>query len=61
MQFVFGYIGGGDQPYAVTNQSALFVFGFRVLPLILVIAALSALLWHIGVLKLIIRVFWRHL
>ncbi len=57
MQFVFGYIGGGDQPYAVVNSGALFVFGFRVLPLILVIAALSALLWHIGVLKLIIRFF----
>lgn len=57
MQFVFGYMGGGDQPYAVVNQSALFVFALRVLPLILVIAALSALLWHIGILKLIIRFF----
>ncbi|MGZ3304636.1 MAG: NupC/NupG family nucleoside CNT transporter [Asticcacaulis sp.] len=57
MQFVFGYMGGGDQPYQVTNSGALFVFALRVLPLILVIAALSALLWHIGVLKLIIRFF----
>lgn len=57
MQFVFGYMGGGDQPYPVTNAGALFVFALRVLPLILVIAALSALLWHIGVLKLIIRGF----
>ncbi len=57
MQFVFGYMGGGDQPYAVVNQNALFVFALRVLPLILVIAALSALLWHIGILKLIIRFF----
>ncbi|WP_443750612.1 NupC/NupG family nucleoside CNT transporter [Asticcacaulis solisilvae] len=57
MQFVFGYMGGGDQPYAVVNQGALFVFALRVLPLILVIAALSALLWHVGILKLIIRFF----
>lgn len=57
MQFVFGYMGGGDQPYQVTNAGALFVFALRVLPLILVIAALSALLWHIGVLKIIIRFF----
>jgi len=57
MQFVFGYMGGGDQPYAVVNQGALFVFALRVLPLILVIAALSALLWHIGILKVIIRFF----
>ena len=55
MQFVFGYMGGGDQPYQVTNSGALFVFALKVLPLILVISALSALLWHIGVLKIIIR------
>lgn len=57
MQFVFGYMGGGDQPYQVVNSGALFVFALQVLPLILVIAALSALLWHIGVLKWIIRGF----
>jgi CNT family concentrative nucleoside transporter len=57
MQFVFGYMGGGDQPYQVTNSGALFVFALKVLPLILVISALSALLWHIGVLKVIIRAF----
>ena len=57
MQFVFGYMGGGEQPSAVVHEGALFVFALRVLPLILVIAALSALLWHIGILKAIIRVF----
>jgi nucleoside permease NupC len=35
----------------VTEQSALFVFGFRVLPVILVICALSALLWHWRILR----------
>jgi CNT family concentrative nucleoside transporter len=56
-QFVFGYLGGGDQPYPVSNSGALFVFGFQVLPLILVISALSALLWHWKVLKWITRGF----
>lgn len=56
-QFVFGYMGGGDQPYQVTNTGALFVFAFQVLPLILVISALSALLWHWGILKLVTRAF----
>lgn len=56
-QFVFGYLGGGPQPYAVDNPAGLFVFAFQVLPLILVISALSALLWHWGVLKWIIRGF----
>jgi CNT family concentrative nucleoside transporter len=50
-RFVFGYLAGGDQPYAVTNDGALFTFAFQVLPLILVISALSALLWHWKVLK----------
>lgn len=57
-QFVFGYLGGGDQPFLLQTEGAPpFLFGFQVLPLILVISALSALLWHWGVLKLIIRGF----
>jgi CNT family concentrative nucleoside transporter len=56
-QFVFGYLSGGPQPYPGDPNSAPFIFGFRVLPLILVISALSALLWHWGVLKWITRGF----
>lgn len=50
-RFVFGYLAGGDQPYVVGNEGALFTFAFQVLPLILVISALSALLWHWRILK----------
>ncbi len=58
-QFVFGYLSGGDQPYTAPTLSAQapFIFGFRVLPLILVISAASALLWHWGILKWITRAF----
>lgn len=56
-QFVFGYLAGGEQPYVVQNRPALFVFAFEVLPLILVISALSALLWHWKVLRWITRGF----
>jgi concentrative nucleoside transporter, CNT family len=56
-QFIFGYLAGGTQPYVVENQPALFVFAFEVLPLILVISALSALLWHWRILKWITRGF----
>ena len=56
-QFVFGYLAGGDQPYPVANQPALFTFAFQVLPLILVISALSALLWHWKILKWITHGF----
>lgn len=56
-QFVFGYMAGGAQPYPVTDEGALFVFAFQVLPLILVISALSALLWHWKILKWITQGF----
>ena len=51
--FVFGYLAGKeyDQPYSVQNEQGLFTFAFQVLPLILVISALSALLWHWKILK----------
>jgi len=56
-QFVFGYLGGGAQPYTVKEDKYLFVFAFQVLPLILVISALSALLWHWRILKWITQGF----
>ena len=56
-RFVFGYLGGGPQPYAIADQGALFVFAFEVLPLILVISALSALLWHWRILRWVIQGF----
>lgn len=56
-QFVFGYLAGGEQPYSVENPPALFTFAFNVLPMILVISALSALLWHWKILKWITHGF----
>jgi len=45
--FVFGFLAGTPgQPYPLTNPGAMFVFAFRVLPVILVVCALAALLWH---------------
>ncbi|HEY2357188.1 MAG TPA: nucleoside transporter C-terminal domain-containing protein, partial [Phenylobacterium sp.] len=56
--FVFGYLAGGDaQPYPTTNPGAMFVFAFRVLPVILVVCALAALLWHWRILKWITQGF----
>ncbi len=56
--FVFGFLSGsGPQPYPMTNASALFVFGFRVLPVILLVCTLAALLWHWGILKWITKAF----
>lgn len=56
--FVFGFLAGvPDQPYALTNPGAMFVFAFRVLPVILVVCALAALLWHWRILKWITQGF----
>ncbi|HEX9395689.1 MAG TPA: nucleoside transporter C-terminal domain-containing protein [Burkholderiales bacterium] len=52
---VFGYLGGGPAPFQVTNDSAVFVLAFRALPLVLVISALSALLFYWRVLPLVVR------
>lgn len=53
--FVFGYLGGGEPPFAVTDPGASFVLAFRALPLVLVVSALSALLFHWRVLPLVVR------
>jgi len=55
--FVFGYTGGGDAPFAVTNPRALGSFAFQILPLVIVISALAALLWHWRILPVIVRGF----
>ncbi len=56
--FVFGYLAGGAQPFPPAGDpTPPYLFAFRVLPVILVVCALAALLWHWGVLKWITRGF----
>jgi CNT family concentrative nucleoside transporter len=52
--FVFGYVGGGVTPFSVSNPRALTSFAFGVLPLVIVISALSALLWYWRILPLVV-------
>jgi concentrative nucleoside transporter, CNT family len=52
---VFGYLGGAPTPFEVTNEASVFVLAFRALPLVLVISALSALLFYWRVLPAIVR------
>ncbi|NDA42323.1 MAG: hypothetical protein EBX78_01730 [Gammaproteobacteria bacterium] len=53
--FVFGYVGGGDTPFTITNPNAAVTFAFQVLPLVIVMSALSALLWYWRILPIVIR------
>ena len=56
-RFVFGYIGGGTLPFTESYPGAAFVLGFQALPLILVVSALSALLYHWRILPAVVRAF----
>jgi CNT family concentrative nucleoside transporter len=55
--FVFGYLGGGELPFAETRPGAAFVFAFRALPMVLVVSALATLLFYWGVLQRIVQAF----
>ncbi|HJM83557.1 MAG TPA: nucleoside transporter C-terminal domain-containing protein [Nitrospinota bacterium] len=55
--FVFGYLGGGALPFDEKFPGASFVLALQGLPLILVVSALSAVLFYWGVLPLIVRGF----
>jgi concentrative nucleoside transporter, CNT family len=53
--FVFGFVGQGAAPFHITNPGAMINFAFGVLPLIIVISALSALLWHWRILAIVVK------
>lgn len=55
VRLVFGYLAGGPPPYEATRPAASFILAFQALPVILLISALSKLLYHWGVLQPIVR------
>lgn len=54
---VFGFLGGGALPFEEPFAGAAWVFAFRGLPLILVMSAISALLFYWKILPMIVRGF----
>lgn len=52
---VFGYLGGGPAPFQVSDVNSNFVLAFRALPIVLLMSALSALLFYWRVLPAIVR------
>ncbi len=52
---VFGYLGGGPLPFEEPFPGSSFVLAFRALPLVLVVSALSSLLFYWRLLPLIVR------
>ncbi|MBW2483568.1 MAG: nucleoside:proton symporter [Deltaproteobacteria bacterium] len=55
--FVFGYLGGADLPFKEPFPGASFILAFRALPLVLLMSALSALLFYWKILPVVVRAF----
>ena len=53
--FVFGYLGGGEAPFEISNNQNLPIFAFTFLPMLIFLSALSALLWHWKILPFLIK------
>jgi CNT family concentrative nucleoside transporter len=53
---VFGYLGGGDAPFVVREGASTFILAFQALPIVLVMSALSSLLFYWRVLPGVVRV-----
>ncbi len=58
---VFGYLGGAPLPFAELRPGASFVLFFGALPLVLVVGALSAVLYHWRVLPAVVGLLSRSL
>jgi concentrative nucleoside transporter, CNT family len=55
--FVFGYLGGAPPPFMMQDPGANFILAFQSLPLVLVIGALSSLLFYWRILPYIVQGF----
>lgn len=57
--FVFGYLGGSaaPSPFEISDPQATFILAFQALPLVLIMSALSALLFYWKILPAIVKGF----
>jgi CNT family concentrative nucleoside transporter len=55
--FVFGYVGGGPLPFIETRPGSSFSLAFQALPLVLVIGAITALLYYWRILPRVVQAF----
>lgn len=58
-RFVFGYLGGGEAPYPVKEGASTFIFAFQALPMVVVISAVSMVLFHWRIIPIIVNFFSR--
>lgn len=55
--FVFGYLGGGESPFHAKEGVNTYIFAFQALPMVIVISAISMLLFHWRILPVIVKMF----
>ncbi len=55
--FVFGYLGGGSLPFTEPFPGSAFILAFQALPLVLVVSALSSLLFYWRVIPTVVGIF----
>ncbi|MCG8356074.1 MAG: nucleoside:proton symporter [Kiloniellales bacterium] len=55
--FVFGYLGGAPLPFEESVPGSSFVLAFRALPLVLLVSALTSLLFYWRVLPIVVGAF----
>ena len=55
--FVFGYLGGGPLPFAETYPGSSFILAFQALPMVLLMSALSSLLFYWKALPYVVQAF----
>ena len=54
--YMFGYTGGAPIPFLLKpGEEPPVIIAFQILPLIIVFSAISALLWHWGILRAVVR------
>ena len=56
-EFVFGYLADGapNAPLDITNPGGTFIFAFGGLTLIILMSAISALLWHLKIIPMVVN------
>jgi CNT family concentrative nucleoside transporter len=55
--FVFGYLGGGALPFDEKTPGGSFIFALQALPIVLIVSALSSLLFYWKILPVVVRGF----
>ncbi|MDR0744640.1 MAG: hypothetical protein LBE97_01655 [Holosporales bacterium] len=55
-KFVFGYVGGGEVPFEIKENSSAFIFAFQALPTVILVGALSAILTYLKILPFFAKI-----